>query len=187
MTSQPSSKKVLIIAVLLVVCALGSYIYTFYTLMDINNKVVELAAEVSMYSETNDKLSALQFALKNAQQGMKEIDEYYVPADGAVDFISVVETLAKTEGITMSVDSVNTFDVDAGSKDFQERLVLQLKTEGPWAETEQFLQLIENLPYNVYLEEADLSKLVILPVAGMPKPIAGRWKGEFQLSALKLK
>jgi Tfp pilus assembly protein PilO len=187
MTLHFSTKKLLVAVAVLDACAIGGYFFALNSLWAQNGEAQDVSAQVSSYSDTNAKLSSLQFSLKSAEQGMKEVNEYYIPADGAVDFISVIETLAKTRGLTISVDSVDTSDVDAGTKDFQERLVLRLKTEGSWAETEQFLQLIENLPYNVYIEGADLSKIDVSAVGGIAKTGAVHWKGEFQVSALKLK
>lgn len=181
-----STKKLLIILSVADVLAIGAYGYGFNLLLDQNRHVAEAADQVSSFSLKNDNLSSLQSALVNAEQGMKEIDEYYIAPDGAVDFIDIIESIAKNRGLTVSVGSVETSDVDKDTKDFQEHLVLRLKTEGSWANMGQFLRLIENLPYNAYITEAELTKLDPTGTQNAGKSPA-RWRGEFVITALKLK
>lgn len=182
-----STKKLLIVLIIGDLIAIGGYVFGLNYLLGLNEQISVLAAQVSSYSATNENLSSLQAALNKAEEGMKEIDEYYIAPDGTVDLISIVESIAKSRGLSISVGSVDSSDVDKATKDFQEKLVLRLKTEGSWAATEQFLQLVDNLTYNVHIDAADLTKLD--PQLGLPGTKQGpvRWKGEFQLTALKLK
>lgn len=182
-----STKKLLIILAILDVLAIAGYAYGFNLLVMRNGQVVEATLEVASFSLKNETLSSLQIAMKNAEQGMKEIDEYYIAPDGAVDFISIIESIAKNRGLTILVDSVETADIDKNTKDFQEHLVMRIQIEGPWAGVTQFLQLIENLPYNVYVTQGDLVKLDSAGTQNVINRPGIRWRGEFEIMALKLK
>jgi Tfp pilus assembly protein PilO len=177
-----STKHILGIVLALDVALVGAYGYAFWLLREQNLKISALNQEVDAQTATDLALSSLQKMLAEAENKVEKIDSFYIAADGVVGFIETIESLAEQSGVTIEVEGVEAQEVDKASSAFQERVTLRIEARGQWSDIYRFILLVENLPVNAKINGSNLERL------DSPDP-GGRheWKGEFSVSALKLK
>jgi len=181
-----TTKRLLVLLLVACAAAAGGYAYGFEYLVARGAQITVLNGKVATYTETNEEVNSLQTTLAKTEAGMNQVDGYFIPADGVVDFISSVENLATESGLSVSVDSVGAVDYGKDTAAFEEKLSLRISTEGSWAGTERFLSLVENLPYAVSVDGASIEKVENLQSSPSVEP-TNAWKGEFEVSVPKLK
>ncbi|HVS79367.1 MAG TPA: hypothetical protein VHF05_00090 [Candidatus Paceibacterota bacterium] len=179
------TKKTIIVLGVLLIALVAGYVFAFRFLLGENDQVDTLNQQAASYVQTNAILSSLQSTFTKTDDDAKAIDSHFVPANGVVDFITEIESLGKDSGLSLTVNNVDAADIDKASSAFEERLSLRVETEGTWADTEQFIGMVENLPVGISIDGASLDALK--DEEGVSAGAPTHWKGEFQLSVLKLK
>jgi hypothetical protein len=182
-----ATRNILLVLVVVDAAAIGAYVLGLGSLFSENQQVSDLAVQVSSYVVTNQTLSTLQSSLGSAEKGVLQADAYFIAPDGVVGFISLIESLAKQSGLKLTIDSVDAADIDSDTKNFEERVTLRVETMGSFASTEHFLKLVESLPQSGALKLASIDKLDPVGAAIRGNAQQGQWKGEFEITALKLK
>ncbi len=174
-----SSKSLLItLGVLIAVLAVGNYF--FYHLIrssgtEISNLQQDVASlqtqvqEFSKYKPEDLKLLA--------QSVMAKI----IPRGDFVDFITSIETNARSQGVDINVASVNVVPRSDDENDDKQIMHLQLVTKGPWANTMRFVNYLEHLPYKVGITKMNLVK------APAEDGGSAHWRGNFEVTVLKFK
>lgn len=153
------------------------YGVAYWRLGVLNDGVRELTAQVSGYAATDASLSSLQANLNETKAEVAKIDGYYISQDGVVQFVGLVESLARQNGLKIEVQSLEAQE-DKSTKAFQEKVALRLQTTGSWANTRKYVELVENLPYRVVIESMSAEREEQAPPS---------WKTNLVITALKLK
>lgn len=195
MKNISQTKKILVIASLLMVIIYCVYGLLFWKIKVTNERASVLSNEAQIDLKKDESLRATKISLATHKEAIETLDTYFISADGVVGFIEGLESLGREAGISITVASVI---VEADSKnknDFKETLRLRVNTTGLWSNTNYFISLLENLPLHAEIKNATLSlvgasdKLVFLSATpSMRKPSSEeRWKGEIELTVRKLK
>lgn len=155
-----------------------------------------LLSQLETDIKTNDTLQSIETILADAKGDIEKLESYFVNRDGIVDFIETIESYGRTSGVKTSIDFVG---VEGGIRqnntgDVKETLRLKLSTEGTWTATVHFLSLVEHMPFRVNMERVSIlyfptseSSLSFTPPKGVSLPKNRVWKGNVELTVLKLK
>jgi Tfp pilus assembly protein PilO len=136
---------------------------------DIQNKNAQIKADESLrdlVEESGDDIDTL----------MKRI----IPSNGTVNFIEIIESFARNNGITVAIDTVKEIELNPLSETY-ESLELIFSTEGSWRSTHHFIELIESLPYKVTINQLGITG------TGESASSSARWSGAYNIEVLKYK
>jgi len=181
MFNRFKTKSKLITVSALAAVAVCFYIAVFFATgyaEDMTRKAEEKRSAAETSAARIDKIKKLMAETPVEQT---QVAGYVVTDEHVVTFIEEVESLARRAGVEGSVDTVTTGsypDVDVKQ---WEGLSVLISTTGSWADTYQFLSLLERLPYQSNIKAAQIQK------SDPEKENNELWEGDFTLVVLKQK
>jgi len=105
--------------------------------------------------EQKDKIQAALNSMEELQPEIEKIDSYFVGADNVVDFINLLEQKAGEQDVSIETKDVSIEkEVDAV---YGEVLGVQSTVSGSWNDVMQYINLVENLPYNIWISSVNVS------------------------------
>ncbi len=124
----------------------------------------------------DNRLASMERLVSETESERMALAQLVLPDESVVEFLSLIESLGKGQGITVKTNSI---DVITNKASF-ETLVLNLEVEGSEQGVLHILQLLEALPYKSSVESVLLSR------AGNSET-GNVWKGVFVLHVTKYK
>ncbi len=182
-------------AIALNVLVFGAYGFLFWSIQNKEAQAGVILSEVVQNNARNDSLIAIKSSLSENQDFISQIDSLFIPSDGAVAFINMLETLGQQSGVKVSINSVGVTQDPKIAKDFKQTLHLNLMTDGSWSNTFAFLSIVENLPYRIQFEQVNLTlsggaDSILYKGANMNSPRTRAanesWNGIFDVTVLQL-
>ena len=148
--------NILILTSILALSALGALFYGIYYIKTLNAQIVDTKSEADQVRSKYERLIAFHDSAESDTDNKKKLVNYFVPSNGAVDFITAFEQTAQSIGLkfnTVSLDSEQATDLSSQNK---ELLHVTFETNGSWNNTMKFLSIVESLPYAVQITGANL-------------------------------
>jgi Tfp pilus assembly protein PilO len=197
MKDPEKTKKTMVISIVLAIAVFVIYGFLFLNIKDKNEQISTLANDAQQLRSKDDTLKATKTILDQSKDLISQLDSYFIPADGVVGFISVLEGVGKFSGVDMTIGSVGT-EADSKAKDeIKETLRLHIETNGSWKNTFYFLSVIENLPYRIDVEDVSLGLVGATDKVLFDNKTATaqtrqpnkdeKWHGSFNVTVVKLK
>ncbi len=186
-------KKIFIFCIALNVVIFGVYGFLFWDIRAKNIQVYELISEADRDIKKDETLRAIKLSLNNNQDFISQIDQFFVPRDGVVSFIDLLEKLGHDSGVELTIGSVSVESETKNNNDFKEILRLKLGSEGSWQSVFYFMSLVENLPYRIEFENASLvlagaSDSILFSGNGSRVRTSDEiWEGSFEVLVYKLR
>jgi hypothetical protein len=149
-------RTILIVVGTLAVATVGLYVYSVRYIKTLNEKIIDVKSDADQVKSNYDHLVLLHNTVENSSDNKKQLTNYFIPAGGAVDFISSFEQTAQAVGLkfnTVSLDTEPNVDLLSQNK---ELLHVVFETNGSWNQTMHFLEIVESLPYAVQISSASL-------------------------------
>lgn len=122
------------------------------------DKTDNLVLDKKKYAEEmiNDK-TPKQIAENTAfvEQSVNFFDELYIDADNVVAFINFLEELTNSLGIELNIQSINSSAESESTIESlgYETIDLSLSVRGSWSKVNDFIVMLENLPYHLRSNE----------------------------------
>ena len=135
---------------------LGALIYGINYIKTLNEQVIDVKNEADQVRSRYERLVAFHDSNQSDTDDKKKLVTYFIPANGAVDFITSFEQTAQSIGLkfnTVSLDTEQTSDLTSQGKEI---LKVSFSTNGTWDDTMHFLSLVESMPYAVSITGATL-------------------------------
>jgi hypothetical protein len=148
--------NILICVVVLALALLGVLFYGIDYVKSLNEHIVDVKTEADQVKSKYDRLVAFHNSDQSDVDDKKRLLNYFVPANGAVDFITSFEQMAQGIGLKFNTVSLDSEQVAELSSQNKELLHVVFETNGSWNSTMQFLSLVESLPYAVQIVGAGL-------------------------------
>jgi hypothetical protein len=190
MNKLTNTKKILITCIVLNVLIFASYGFLLWGIYAKANLASNLVTEAAEDVEKDRTLRLIKASLAENEDFLSHVDSFFIPADGVVDFISLLEQLGVESGVELSIGSVS---IDSESESAsKEVLSLNIQTEGSWQDTFTFLSLLENLPYRIEFVNTALrlfGATESILFSGSQRTLASEevWQGTYQVSVHKLR
>lgn len=94
------------------------------------------------------------------QNSSKVLKELYVDSNNVVDFISYIEDLARKASTTIEIKTITTGEVKIDEEVFNDlqNLSISIELSGSWKNVNKYIEIVENLPYHINIEELRLEK-----------------------------
>ena len=148
------SVKSLIIIVILNLVALTGYYFLFQDIKTEAKSASALTNTIDQGEQKNSRLSALRANIKETEGERQKLSTFLLPSDSEVSFIEVVEKLASKSGLSVKTNDVSSV---AGDSDATKIFKMQTQISGSWSNTMYFLSKLENLPYNIRVQNLSTS------------------------------
>ncbi|MEN9649122.1 MAG: hypothetical protein RL094_89 [Candidatus Parcubacteria bacterium] len=179
---RSSSTKILILVVLITLAVFGGFYFVIHRIKAMNAAADVLKSEVvDAQVRTLKNESLRQVAISGADE-LGKIEKYIIEDGKEVDVVQQIEGIAAASGLTYNTDLIAAKESATLTPQKKELLTISISTVGTWKNTRKFLTLIENLPYNVKIDFADLSLR-----SGDGTQEAGEWAAKFEFSLVKKK
>ena len=156
MKRKTKIKKIFIISVIFVLIAWSAAVLLFLSIENKNKKNSILFNEIAEQTSRRDEVVTLSRNTKALEEGMSKLDELFVgnSQEAVVSLIEEVESIAKTSGSKLVISQVNISPIGNENLDkYFENVDLKIEVEGSWKEVYYFLNLLENLPYNIKFKQ----------------------------------
>ncbi len=179
-------KTMLIVTGLLVIGLLAGQYFLYMQIKKENEHISLLESELSQEDSKQEYLLSMQRTLQNIKPDITNINNSIVPAGGDVAFIESLESYAKLNGLTITIDSL-TLEEDASYVPIASvSLKIKAKTTGTWSGTYAFIATLESLPFKIKINRLNVENTA--SEAGVPQSKAGEnWQGTFEMYVLKYK
>jgi len=198
MKDAGKTKNILITFAAFASIVFAMYGFLFWSIKEKNEQISQLTNEANRNTQTDTALRGIKSALNNNKNSVVQVDSYFIPKEGVVDFINTLDTLGKESGTTLVIGAVSTEEDRTEANSFKETLKLRLETSGSWQETYYFLSKLESLPYHISINQTTFSltsatdrmSFVNASTTDATKRVQGSdeyWKGSFDITVLKLK
>lgn len=174
-----NKKSTIIILSLLAAAAVLVYAGMFIKVARLNAEVSEIQAKIDSQGNKDAALRLSGKSLVETQAERSSLVSFFVAEDGPVSFIENLETLARSTGALIKIDSLS---IDALSNQRFEKLSVRVEAIGPWNSVYKFLILVENMPYAV-----NISRVLISEDTDASNKTSGKWRLEMSFDVLKFK
>jgi hypothetical protein len=157
MNTSRTKKICITLCILTILGAAGWYGLYFYIRHNAE-MASAIASETQARSIQQQKTKMLQNFLNDIASSTETLKQAVIPDRQEGTFISSLEFLARSTGLSIAVESVETVSYSA-APDSYEYLRLGFSTQGSWKNTYAFLALIETLPYRTNISRITFKTL----------------------------
>lgn len=120
------------------------------------------------------ELASLARLVEESEEERTLLASYMLKEEDVIDFLSLLENMAKEQGVVIEIRSLNVGEID----DSFEELQVNLTAEGSYEAVHHTLRLLETLAYQSYVGSASISR------KGNSNAM---WLGTFTLHVVKYK
>ncbi len=182
-TISGKARRILFTALGLNLIAAGAYLYAFMGIQQKERYTAKLATDITTLAAQKENLKSAKKNVSETAAARDLLDGYFVPKDGVVKFLNLLQSLGTENHLLLKVTSVGIAAAPL-SPDILEMIDVHLEVSGAWSDVSRFAALIETLPFKVYLNTVSLAKSSEVATTGKPSPT---WKGTLNIGVLKLK
>lgn len=144
-----TERKILIGASVAAAALLGADTLFLHVIQKKVKETDTLVANEITAGEKQKRAETLRRIMEETKTEREELDAYFVKKGDAVSFIERLENMAKGAGLGISIASVSVPEKTSA-------LRIEMATQGSFENTLYFLTLLENLPYKIFVEKANL-------------------------------
>lgn len=157
--------------------------YAFHSMTaTVESEIGTLNQEADTLSIQASRVTTLRQVVNSSGDELQTVNQYFVPKDGALDFVKYIENLAVSSGLTFKINVFDSEQNDALSKNDKEFLKTSLNTTGSLKNTRNFMSLVETLPYNVKVTRIDMRR----SAGGTFSTVRDEWSTTIDFSVVKI-
>ncbi len=172
--------RALLIASVLLIIAVGSYVYFFLSVQALSAKITTLQNETHVLEARESATSELKKNLANAKDKEQILLAHFAEADNSVPFFNTIEGYGKSTGVAVK------FDTASIPKDAT-RFDVTISFKGSFSGVYRFLSLLEASPYEIRIINTQLqANLIDVPVSKKTSIPQVQWGGTISLSLLSV-
>lgn len=162
---------------LLCIFAIGSFVMITYLVESKKILLEEERMAAAVAKAQYEQLASLVRLVDETAPERTELTSRVLTEEGMVDFLSLVETVAKEQGVKLTTDSLTVKDVSARF----EQLDVQVSFEGSYDAVTHVLRLLEVLPY-----QSSIASVVVTRTE-VTEEGADAWNAAVEFSVTKFK
>ena len=176
-------KNILMVTVLIFLACFSIYIFMFIGINTKYERMSNLDGEIKSFIGMEEDFREMKSLLEKTSGDREELLTFFVPSDGVFTFVEFIESLAKSQNLTVTTESVTVVGGEKGvllPNKYAEELQLEVHTQGDRSSSIHFLELIESLPYGVEVISANTKRIY-------PHEDRGEiWEGRYIFKVIKL-
>jgi len=183
MNRTSSFKKILIVLGLLIAVLCAGYYLFFQYIISINQHIASLQSDLMNVTEKKNQIDSSQKMITLANPDIATLTNSLVATDGDVAFIEHIESLAHTDGLNITIDSLSLEDDPALRGNPITTFVIHAQAKGVWSGVYLFASQLELLTQQVKIESLEMTKTDDQVAEKTP----GEWQVIFKIRVLKYK
>lgn len=188
---QSSTKRLFFTILALWLGCVVVYVLMFIYTNRLSAEVATLESDLQTQLSRGERLTSMQQLVNETTDARQDLESYFAAADGEADFITRIEEMADTAGVTLEIANVNVETVDTT---YLEDLLLTLQVRGEWSEVFHYVRLLEMMPLHVGFDRLSLEQSAVSPSSNRPGNdeentqinVAGEWAATVRLRAKKI-
>jgi len=173
-------KKILIFSSILIVVLFVFYYFIFSDISRRNKHSSELQNTIEFQNQKDQNVLSTKREIQMAGNNIEKISNSIIAKDGDVSFIELIESIARRNGMEISIDSLSLSDDPQLTGSNLTFLNIRGGIEGGWTGNFNFLRELESLPYNIVIKKYSLTN----SDDGIK---LGKWQSVFEIQVLKYK
>ncbi len=174
--------KALIVSIILLIVSISVYVVLFSIIREDNQTISEIQGKINSALRREQQLQSAQLLVRDIMNEGDELNSLFIPSDGVVAFLETIESLNRTTGALIEVETVDLEQVSfletEKEKEFVEFLKMNISVEGSWREVFYAISLIENMPLGSTVHQMSLEET---------RGSSRGWTGLMDISFAKLK
>ena len=181
-------KKILVLPVLLVLIIGGVTTFVFLSIKSKNEHISDLRNDLAFQITKQQNMISMDKIVEKASPEISLIDNSIVAKDGDVAFIEGLEATARSNGLSIDIESLSFEDSPLLASSSMTTLKVRANTKGSWSGTYKFLAEIESLSFRVKINNfafVNSSDETVFNRKKVSNPVG--WQSRFEISVLKYK
>mgnify|MGYP002636448553 CR=1 FL=1 len=175
--------KKIVIFLLILNLLLGGVWWLISKKIDNNiTKISDLEIELDHQLIREKQLNSAKRITLDTSVERNQLDQYFISPDGIVSFIKEIENLASIASVSIEIKSVGVkeYFIKEKESDVLELLNIDLDTVGNWAGNFYFLNLLESMPNELFIDKLSFN-------TSDGEDGFKNWNGKINIKVLKLK
>ncbi len=155
MKAFSKTTRYLTLSLLFFAVSLSAALFSFYY-VDKEGKELESKMEiVSKHRQLEERYRSLEVMVDESRAEYDELGSYLLTENNTINFLSEVETLAGSMGLTLITDALK---ADPLPNPKYQGITLQLRITGQYEPVLDFLKILETLPYYSRIDALSLER-----------------------------
>lgn len=180
-----SFKKILILLLVITTLFFIGYYFLYQDIKAKNEHISVLSEELLSKSNRQEYLKSTSKMIEDIRPDIEKINNSIVAVGGDVDFIENLESLARSNGLSIDISSLTFEDDKVLAASNTTKFKIKAKTVGGWAGSYAFLSEIESLPFKISINSFVINNI---PDKASEKVVPGKdWLSTFEIVVLKYK
>lgn len=181
-----STKKITIILAICVFVVMSALYGFFWMIRSNMTKTIDFQNKIEEQRVAEETAREFKASIEEIGPEIQRLTARIVEVEGYVEFIEMIESQARSLGI--SIEVVSAAEGKHSSPEQFSILKLNLRTQGSWKETYTFLGMIETLPYKVTLNTFTInSQPDFRTTSTTPVTSGSVWTGSYNLDVVQFK
>ena len=180
--------RISLVAGFAVVAFLLIYGVMYFDIHNKNKDIARFTNEIENLNENEKSFRDMENILSETQKERGELLSFFVTPDRVVDFIEFIEDLGGSTGLEVTTESVNELgdgESMIGKHEYAQELQLEIRVVGGKENVLTYLELIERMPYKVFVDSVKLQEVTVLCEGCTEEEV--KWEGRFVFRVLKLR
>lgn len=188
----------LIVVILITLSALAGLFYMITYVESLSEKTAEIRSDIEVKQIKIKHIQGINKSAEKTSEDGAKVMSYFIKSDGAIDFVSLVESTASDLSLKYNTNSIENISNDILASQGKDILKLSMTLSGGWKNILKFLLYIESLPYAVRVEKVELkSEGAVAPVSNsvtdvgpdqiVSQPRESSWNLSLSFSVVKIK
>ena len=187
MFKNKSNKQIEIILLVIVVAVFVSYYFVYVDIKKKNEHISSLQIDLLFQTDKEKYILLTERAIAAVKVDLDKVNSSVISTTGDVEFIEKLEALARNNGLTMAIDSLNLEEDPKAKNPLTTILKIKANTDGSWTGTYKFMNELESLPFKIKISQYALQGSSGIANEDGTKSISSQWHGTFEIRVLKSK
>ena len=141
---------IFIFSIVGLIISVGLFIYSFNVIKSSANKTGEGLTKIDQVNQKNLELNTIKKTIIATEEDRNKLAAYFVSDKSIVGFLEYIESLGETTNTEASIEAVD-IGVETNT------LIVSVKTIGTFSSVMRYVDLVENMPYRIEINNFTLT------------------------------
>lgn len=156
MITTRKTKNIFLIAISFFVFSVLLLIGVLYQMNRVASQYKEKLLVIEKNLEQEQVYNSLEFTIQSSRVERAQLEEYILTKDDTISFLTEIEQMSRNLGIVLRTKSLEEGKVEGSVYD---DLRMAFDVEGTMSQLENFVQLLELLPYHGQVQRVNFNKV----------------------------
>ncbi len=150
--------KNIILIILTFLCFGAIWFFAYKKFKELTFTIKENYQSLYEDQKIKNNISDIRSSYQKIKPDIDSINSYFLTKDQEVVFIENLESFAKDNKLDVEISSINIEKDQVLAKNNLVYLVVKINIKGSWEGIYRFLNLVEMLPYHIFINKFSISK-----------------------------